>query len=66
VAGGRDHTVTLEGARRLASRVGSGPARLRVLEESFHLVGIDVERDRCADEVAAFFSSIPLSAAEGA
>ena len=66
VAGGRDHTVTLEGARRLASRVGSGPARLRVLEESFHLVGIDVERDRCADEVAAFFASIPLPAAEGA
>ncbi|GEJ59113.1 alpha/beta hydrolase [Anaeromyxobacter diazotrophicus] len=65
VAGGQDHTVAMEGARRLAARVGSGPARLLVLQESFHLVGIDVERDRCAGEVAAFFSSIPPSAAEG-
>jgi len=66
VAGGRDHTVTLAGARRLAARIGSGPARVVVLERSFHLVGIDVERDRCAGEVAAFFASIPPSAAEGA
>jgi carboxylesterase len=66
VAGRRDHPVTLAGARRLAARVGSGPARVVVLERSFHLVGIDVERDRCADEVAAFFASIPLAAAEGA
>jgi hypothetical protein len=25
-----------------------------VLERSFHLVGIDVDRDRCAAEVVAF------------
>ncbi len=61
VAGRRDHTVTLRGARRLARRIGSGPARLLVLERSFHLVGIDVERERCADEVAAFFDQIPVS-----
>jgi hypothetical protein len=30
-----------------------------VLRRSFHLVGIDVERDRCADEVLRFFESIP-------
>lgn len=65
VAARHDHTVALSGARRLAERVGSGPARLIVLERSFHLVGIDVERDRCADEVATFFASIP-PAAEGA
>jgi carboxylesterase len=54
VAGLHDHTVRLSGARRIASRIGSAPARLRVLERSFHLVGIDVERDRCAAEVVAF------------
>lgn len=59
VAGAQDHTVTLAGARRLALRIGSGPARLVVLPESWHLVGIDVERERCADEVLDFFQTIP-------
>ncbi len=58
IAGGRDHTVTLGGARRLARRLGSGPAGLVVLPESYHLVGIDVERDRCAEEVLRFFEGI--------
>lgn len=62
IAGGRDHTVTLAGARRLAARIGSGPARLVVLERSFHLVGIDVERDRCAGEVARFFDGLAAPA----
>jgi carboxylesterase len=59
VAGALDHTVTLSGARRMASRIGSGPARLLVLPRSYHLVGIDVERDRCAEEVLRFFEAIP-------
>jgi carboxylesterase len=54
VAGRHDHTVRLSGARAIARRIGSAPAELVVLERSWHLVGIDVERDRCADEVAAF------------
>jgi carboxylesterase len=58
VAGRHDHTVKLSGARRLAQRIGSGPARLVVLERSYHLVGIDVERDRCAEEVSSFFGMI--------
>jgi carboxylesterase len=60
IAGGHDHTVTLSGAKRLARRIGSGPAELRVLEASFHLVGIDVERDRCADEALRFLESLPI------
>jgi carboxylesterase len=60
IAGGHDHTVTLGGARRLARRIGSGPAPLVVLEQSFHLVGIDVERDRCAEEVVRFASALPV------
>jgi len=61
VHGAHDHTVTLAGARRLARRIGSGPARLVVLPRSWHLVGIDVERDRVADEATRFLESLPLS-----
>jgi carboxylesterase len=64
VQGAQDHTVTLEGALRLARRIGSGPARIAVLPESYHLVGIDVERERCADEVERFFAA--TAAAEDA
>jgi carboxylesterase len=60
VAGAHDHTVTLSGARRLARRIGSGPAELVVLRRSWHLVGIDVERDRCADEAARFLDALPV------
>ena len=65
IAGGRDHTVRLSGSRRIASRIGSAPARLLVLEDSFHLVGIDVERDLLADEVARFFASVPVPGGGG-
>jgi carboxylesterase len=60
IVGGHDHTVTLAGARRLARRLGSGPASLRVLPQSQHLVGIDVEQERCAEEVLAFVESLPI------
>jgi carboxylesterase len=59
VAGGRDHTVAASGARRLARRLGSGPAPLLVLPESYHLVAIDVERERCCDEAVDFLSRLP-------
>ncbi len=60
VAGALDHTVTLAGVRRLARRIGSGPAEVAVLPRSWHLVGIDVERDRCADLSARFLEALPL------
>ena len=66
VAGARDHTVTVAGARRLARRIGSGPAQLVVLPDSWHLVGIDVERDLCADEAARFLEGLPVPGARAA
>ena len=60
VAARNDHTVQLAGARRLARRIGSGPARLLVLPRSYHLVGIDVERNQVADEAAEFLETIPV------
>jgi len=59
VQGARDHTVTVAGARRLARRIGSGPAELVILPRSWHLVGIDVERDRCAAAAAGFLAGLP-------
>jgi len=59
IVGGQDHTVALSGARRMSRRLGGPPARVVVLRESFHLVGIDVERADCADEVGRFFASLP-------
>jgi len=58
IVGGQDHTVTLGGARRLARRLGSGPAEVLVLPESFHLVGVDVEREACADAAVRFLAGL--------
>ncbi len=58
VAGALDATVTVAGARRMAGRLGGG-ARFVVLPRSRHLVGIDVERDRLAGDVATFLDSLP-------
>src|SRR6266511_1524034 len=60
IHGAHDHTVTPDGARRLAGRIGSAAAALVVLRRSWHLVGIDVERDRCADEATRFLEALPL------
>jgi carboxylesterase len=60
VQGARDHTVSVAGARRLARRIGSGPAEVVLLPRSWHLVGIDVERERCAAEATRFLAALPL------
>lgn len=65
IQGAQDHVVTLEGALRLAREIGSGPARVVLLPESYHLVGIDVERDRCADEAERFIAAITAAEAGG-
>jgi carboxylesterase len=58
IAGGQDHTVTLGGARRLASRLGRGSTEVLVLPRSFHLVGVDVEREACADAAVKFLAGL--------
>ena len=61
VAGEKDRTIAFSGVKRLSARLG-GPSRLVVLPRSGHLVGIDVERDLCADEVLRLFQGIPAAA----
>jgi carboxylesterase len=58
VLGGQDHTVSSREARRLATRF-RGASRVVELAESYHLVGIDVERERCAEVVDQFFGEVP-------
>ena len=58
LAGAHDHTVTLRGVRRLAARLGSGPAPVEVLPGSAHLLAVDVDRERCADEVLRFIEGL--------
>jgi carboxylesterase len=53
--GRRDHTAPVASAARIAARAGARPLRTRILEHSFHLVAIDVERDAVAAEVVTFF-----------
>jgi carboxylesterase len=65
VAGGKDRTVTVAGARRLARRIGSGPAEVVVFPESGHLIGIDVDRDEVADRVVGFLDALPVPGVSG-
>jgi carboxylesterase len=58
--------VTLAGARRLARRLGSAPGEVVILPESYHLVGVDVERERCAEAALRFVSALPVPGALGA
>ena len=66
VAGGQDHTVTLAGVRRLAGLLPGAGGEVLVLPESWHLVGVDVERERCGDAALRFIEALPLRAAGGA
>jgi len=51
----QDHTAAVGSAARIASRARA--ARTRILEESYHVITIDVERDTVAAEVGAFFAA---------
>ncbi len=66
LAGAHDRTVTLRGVRRLAAALGSGPAPVHVIPASAHLLAIDVERDRCVDEVLRFVEGLSRAGSAGA
>jgi carboxylesterase len=51
----QDHTAPVASAARIVDRVASSRVRSRILDASYHLVTIDVERDIVAAEVSAFF-----------
>ncbi len=53
-----DHTSPIDAARTLYARMGSTDKRLVVLEESFHVITVDRERERVVAEVVAFVDRI--------
>lgn len=53
----RDHTAPVASARRIAERASARPLRTRLLDQSFHLIAVDVEREIVAAEVSAFFDT---------
>jgi carboxylesterase len=55
IAHARDDDMShLRNAQRLASAL-AGPVTMLVLEDSFHMIHVDRERKRVADETARFF-----------
>jgi len=54
VHGRRDHTVSPRNAERLFEAVASPVREKLILQRSFHVVTVDVERDLVADAVADF------------
>lgn len=56
----QDDMSHLRNAERLASAL-AGPVTMLVLEDSFHMIHVDRERKRVADETARFFHGEPLS-----
>ena len=52
--GRHDHTAPVELSAVVAQRVSSPSVRRIVLEESFHVVALDVERERVCSEILAF------------
>ncbi len=53
----RDHTVPFECMDAIANRLGTHEYKKIVLHESFHVITLDVERDRVFAEVAAWVGS---------
>lgn len=53
MAGERDRTVTVGGARRVVARLGGG-AELVLVPNSGHLLLVDVDRGRCVDRAMEF------------
>jgi carboxylesterase len=50
-----DHTAPVASAARIAERAHA--LRTRILDRSFHLITVDVERDIVAAEVSTFFAA---------
>lgn len=55
VAARQDHTVPFEDSLELAGCLGHAPVERLWLERSYHLIGIDVEREAVTAALAAFF-----------
>lgn len=58
VHGRLDHTTSPEQSSRVAQRVGSSRVELEILPRSFHIVGLDLDRDHACERVTRFAVSV--------
>jgi carboxylesterase len=58
VHGRLDHTTPPEQSTRVAQRVGSSRVELEILPRSFHIVGLDLDRDRACERITRFAVSV--------
>ena len=61
-----DHTCPIAAARALYARLGSQEKRFVALEDSFHVITVDRERERVIAEVVGFVDRIAASASTAA
>lgn len=53
-----DHTTPPEQSARVAQRVGSSRVELQILPRSFHIVGLDLDRDDACAKITRFVTSV--------
>ena len=58
VHGRLDHTTAPEQSSRVAQQVSSSRVELEILPRSFHIVGLDLDRDHACDRIARFAVSV--------
>lgn len=56
--GAQDHTIDPAGAAHIAARVSSSVVEHHVLRDSFHIIGLDVDRDLIARHIARFVAAV--------
>lgn len=56
IHGRQDHTAPVASAARIAERMGARVEKTLILEKSFHIITLDVERELVAEEVGTFLS----------
>lgn len=58
IHGRLDHTAPPEQSRRVAQRVSSPRVERRILPDSFHIVGVDLDRAQLCEDVVEFVDSV--------
>lgn len=54
----RDHTITVENVHYIYSQINSRDKNLLVLDDSYHVISVDVDRERIFSECERFIKSV--------
>jgi len=58
IHGRQDHVCPLKNVDFLMAHLGSAEKRSVILDDSFHIVSVDIEKERVAEEVASFVAQL--------